>query len=421
MKNSPASTVYIRDPIAHNMKVLVISSLFPSKASPTSGIFIKEQLKEIKKWCSVICVISPTPWHLSIKKLGQRNNDNDRPREEDWEDNRIYRPRYFMIPKITVYLNGFFYFLSVYILIKRKKELANFDIIHVHFAYPAGFAAALIGKILKKPVVLTVRGTDINYFPTDPVLKIIIRYSLNRITKIIAVSDNLKRKVSNLNIKCNKIEVVPNGVDLNLFKAIDKGSVRKKLGINDHNKVILYVGAFEKVKGLEFLLRAYKEILKSYVFNEATLILIGTGSITKKIKRMIWDYDIYDHVLLKKYIKHEEIPLWMNASDVFCLPSLNEGRPNVLYEAIACGTPVVATNVGGVSEIIVSDELGELIPSKSVNDIINALTRVLKKEWNIKRIRNYAIQHSTSRYAEKIVDIYKKCMSISRVKGEVTL
>lgn len=384
------------------MKILVLSSLFPSPASPNSGIFIKEQLKEIKKLCSVIGVISPVPW------LSDRNGKSIR---EEWEDTIIYRPRFFTIPKFTIYLNGFFYFISVYFFLRKMKELINFEILHVHFAYPAGFAGALLGKILKKKVVLTVRGTDINSFPRNPLLRILIKYTLKNVEEIISVSDALKTKVSNMGIEVSKITVIPNGVNLDLFSPIPKRDARKELGLDRHCKIILFVGNFEKVKGLDFLLRAFKGIGNSNIIDKTILVLIGTGSLYNVINKMIDDYGIQDRVMLKSYIPHEGIPLWMNASDVLCLTSLSEGRPNVLYEAIACGIPVVATDVGGISEIIVSKELGELIPSKSVNDIQDALLRVLKKEWDAQSIRNYALPHSMASYSKKVVDVYHKCLT----------
>lgn len=382
------------------MKVLVLSSLFPSPGSINNGIFIKEQLKEIKKLCSVIGVVSPKPWLSKIK---------DNPKEEEWGDIKIYRPRYFMIPKLTIYLNGFFYFISVYLFLRRMKRLVNIDIIHVHFAYPAGFAGVLLGKMFKKHVILTVRGTDINCFPQNSLLRIVIRYTLKNVNGIIAVSYALKKKVSNMGIEVNKIAVIPNGVNLNLFKPILKRVARMELGIDNNCKIILFVGNFEKVKGLEYLVRAFKEICYSNVINNTKLVLIGTGPLYDLIKKMIDDYGIKDRVILKNYIPHEEVPLWMNASDVFCLTSLNEGRPNVLYEAIACGIPVVATNVGGVAEIIISDELGALIPPKSAKDTKDALTRVLNKDWSSQSIRAYALPHSAAKYSKKVVDIYNKC------------
>lgn len=384
------------------IKILVLSSLFPSPASPNSGIFIKEQLKEIMKLCSVIGVVSPKPWLPKIK---------DNPKEEVWGDIKIFRPRYFMIPKLTVYLNGFFYFISVYLFLRRMKEFIDFDILHVHFAYPTGFAGVLLGKILKKKVILTVRGTDINSFPENRILRIFIKYTLTNVEETIAVSNALKKEVAKMDVAVNKVTVIPNGVNLNLFKPMPKRDARKELGLDNHYNIILFVGNLEKVKGLEYLLRAFKEICNSNVIDNTILVLIGTGSLYNLINKMIDDYGIQDCVMLKNHIPHEGIPLWINASDVLCLASLSEGRPNVLYEAIACGIPVVATNVGGISEIIASKELGELTPSKSANDLKDALIRVLMKEWDSQSIRNYALPHSMAKYSKKVVDVYHKCLT----------
>lgn len=390
------------------MRVLVLSSLFPRDTSPNIGIFIKEQLEEIKKLCSVVGVISPIPWFPFLMKFRGKHGGKHDLVEEKWGNIGIYRPSFFMIPRLTIYLNGFFYFISVYIFLRRKKELNDFDILHVHFAYPAGFAGVLLGKILKRRIVLSVRGTDINDFPRNLLLRILIRYTLKNVEEIIAVGNALKEKVSNLGIDTHKITVIPNGVNLNIFKSISKKTARDRLGIDIDSKVILNVGNLVKVKGVEYLLKAFKEIYYSNSICKPVLIIIGTGPLYNTIKKIICDFGISDNVILKRYVTHEEIPLWINSSDVFCLTSLNEGRPNVLYEAIACGIPVVATNVGGVSEIIVSSDLGELVPPRNVIEIKNALERVLNKAWDNQSIRKYALSHSMAKYSEEVVKVYHR-------------
>jgi len=400
------------------IKVLVLSSLFPSKVSPNHGIFVREQLKEIRKLCSVVGVISPIPWMPLQNILSRKGSNKISTSEEEWDNIKVYHPRHFLIPKLTVYLNGFLYFISVCLFLRRKKELANFDILHVHFAYPAGFAGVLLGKMLKRRVVLSVRGTDINYFPKNPILKTFIKYALKNVEEIIAVSDALKEKVSELGIDENKITIIPNGINLELFKPISKKIAREKAGLTDHKKVILFVGSFVKVKGVEYLLEAFKEICTSNNSSGITLVLIGSGPLYATIKKKICDYGIDGRVLLKNSIPHKEIPMWMSSSDVFCLTSLNEGRPNVLYEAIACGIPVVATNVGGISEIIVSRKLGELVTPKNLTEIENALKRVLNKGWDIQSIRHYALSHSVTKYSEKVVEVYRKCLNM---QGSLTV
>ena len=129
-------------------KVLFLSSLFPSKEFPIRGIFIKEQLREIHKLAPVVGIISPRARTPGLTKLREQRAGIGLESREDWLDTTIYRPRYFAVPKVTIYLNGFSYFAAAYNLIKRKQSLKNCDLIHAHFSYPDGLAAVLMAKTL---------------------------------------------------------------------------------------------------------------------------------------------------------------------------------------------------------------------------------------------------------------------------------
>lgn len=384
--------------------VLVITSLFPSPFAPARGIFIENQLKQIKKFCSVPAVISPEPWYSP--KL-QRHNPVFR--EQRWNNTAIYRPSYFMLPKMTVYINGLFYFFCIYLLLRKKQQPFRFDLVHAHFAYPAGFAAALLGQIFNKPVVLTVRGSDINLFPTDPALKKLIKYALHHATHIIAVSKDLKSKVIGLGIQRDRISVIPNGVDLHTFRPMARKLARKQLGLATHGNIIIYIGALEPVKGVNNLLHAFIELCNANVAPELILVMVGTGSLQKHTTRLIAKSDLNHRVIFHSYLEQQLISLWLNASNVLCLPSINEGRANVLYEAMACGIPVVATNVGGTPEVVSSNKLGKLIPPQNVRDLKNALADALSEKWDREIIRKQALLHSVTKYSRQVIDIYQHC------------
>jgi glycosyltransferase involved in cell wall biosynthesis len=388
------------------MRVLVVSSLFPTREEPNSGIFIKEQLKHIKQQCCVIGVVSPKPWKPLAGWKSGRGRSRHLAEEEQWEGIAVHHLKYFMVPKLTVYLNWLFYYWSVSRFIRRRGWQQRFDVLHVHFAYPAGFAGVLLGKRLRKAVILTVRGSDINHFPKHAVLRALIKYSLKAVAGVIAVSDDLKQKVVDLGLVEEKVKVIPNGVDLDVFRPMSKTTARAQLDLGSWDKIVLYVGSLEAVKGIDSLLHAFRELRELERGRRILLVVIGQGTLQCHMQRMIDTFGMHDCVLWQPYVPHDEIPVWMNASDVLCLTSLSEGRPNVLYEAMACGLPVVASSVGGVPEMVCSDQLGELVPAGNVPEIREAMRRVLEKVWDAQAIRRYALEHSSSTYAQQVVAMY---------------
>jgi teichuronic acid biosynthesis glycosyltransferase TuaC len=402
------------------VRVLVLSSLFPTDEVPNRGIFIKEQLRHIKKQCHVVGVISPKPWKPLVSWKRGKEKKGYLATEERWDGVTIYHLTYFMIPKLTVYLNWLFYFWSVYRWIRRQRWSEQFDILHVHFAYPDGLAGVLLGKWLQKTVILTVRGSDINYFPKHVVLRALIKHTLRAVTGVIAVSDDLQHKVVALGLPREKVKVIPNGVDLDLCRPLPKAITRAKLGLENWSHIILYVGSLEAVKGIAYLLRAFQEGVELELGRETLLVMIGQGSWQGRVQRLLHELDIVDRVLWKSYVPHEEIPIWMNASDVLCLTSLSEGRPNVLYEAMACGRPVVASNVGGVSEVVCSHELGEVVPAGNAHEVQAAMVRVLRKTWDPHTIRRYALEHSSAFYAAQVVETYEQWSNIAQHDEETT-
>jgi len=294
----------------------------------------------------------------------------------------------------------------------------DYDILHAHIPWPQGFVAMKISKDTDVPYVVTVHGineiSDIinnsrNFLQQKIKGKVIT--VLNEADHIITVSyKNKKLLVDALGDHLNnKITVIPNGFDKELFRPIPQEYARKMLGLPQNKQIILNVAYLEPIKGHDFLLKALSIVRNSG--KDFLCIVIGDGSQRRYLERLATRLGISDKMIFLGERPHSEIPLWMNAADLFVLPSLSEGNPTVMFEALGVGLPFVGTRVGGVPEIITSEDYGLLCEPKNPEDLAEKILISLGKEWDREKIRKYAEQFTWEKVARQVVDIYKKLLT----------
>lgn len=384
------------------MKILVISSVFPNKHQPAKGIFIKQQLLELDKSCR-IKVISPVPWFPPLRIFKKWHVFSQIDKKENIKGIEVYHPRYFLIPKIGRLFYGYFYFIGIFKTIRRITKTFSVDVILAYFAYPDGFAAALAAKMMNKPLVIKVLGSDINVFTKNRVRRYLTAVALKKANKIIAVSNELRTKIEKLGVKREKIEVVLNGVDIKRFKLSNQADCRNKLNLANNKQIILFVGNLKKEKGTDCLIEAFPKVIAKH--KKANLIFVGEGEHRIELIRKIKSLNLESSVSLEGEKLHSEIPLWLAACDLVCLPSYNEGCPNIILEALACGKPVVATRVGAVPEIISSDEYGFLVDVNKKDDLAEAISKSLDKQWSQEKLRERVSGFTWAGTAEGIKNI----------------
>lgn len=374
------------------MKILIITNLFPNSQEPTRGIFNKQQFAELAKLCE-LKVVAPIPWHRFSKA----------PDRETIEGIDVYHPRYFMIPKIWHSLYGIFFFISLLGKIKEISRDFKFDLIFATWAYPDGFGSFLIAKVLKKPVIIKVHGSDVNIYTKSILRKKMVSCALRNSDKVIAVSNALKQKLVAIGVPAEKIQVIPNGVDTELFKPLDQAECRKKLGLPLDKKIILYAGNFAQVKGVDILVEAFGEMVRSRV--DILLLLVGDGPLETMLRSRVRELGIEGSVIFSRRTTHDSVPCYMNACDVFCLPSRSEGCPNVVLEALACGTPVVATQTGGMPEIIKNGRLGVLVDPENLIALRCGINEALARRWDRDAMRASVAGHSWTDNAKKLFEL----------------
>jgi len=385
------------------MNVLVFSSLYPNNIWPNHGVFVKERVTHFARseGCAVK-VVAPVPYFPPVK-LTHRWLFSQVLRHEIRDEIDVYHPRYVMIPKVAMAVQGLTLYWSVVPSLKTLQRAFAFDVIDAHYMYPDGFAAVLLGRIFRKPVVVSARGSDINRFRRFPVIRQLLRYTLKRADKVIAVSEGLKQAILPLGLPAEKISVVPNGVNATKFSPSPKDSARRTLSL-PHKRIILSVGSLKPVKGFDLLIKAFKTVLTESRDKDLYLVIAGDGPLRNTLQRLISSLDLDEHVHLAGSVPHHELGLWYSAADLFCLASRHEGWPNVLLEALACGTPVVATAVGGIPEIIRSDTFG-LLTRRSVEDLARTIARALRMSWQPSTLVRYAASHGWDHVAAAHVKV----------------
>jgi glycosyltransferase involved in cell wall biosynthesis len=286
-----------------------------------------------------------------------------------------------------------------------KKNNLRFDLVHSQFTWSAGYVGAKLKEKCKSRFIVTARGYDIYDLPfRDEEWREKIRYVLNSADYIITVSNSNLECIKNLNVK-TPAKVIQNGFRADLFCPRDLEACRKILDLPSDKTIILTVGHLEVVKGHKYLIEAMKEVVKHK--KNVLCIIVGSGKLKNKLEKQIKKAGLGSYVKLAGGKPHNEIPIWMNACNVFVLPSLNEGNPNVMFEALGCGKPFVGTKVGGVPDVINAEDYGLLVEPANPEDLAEKILIALDKEWDGEKIREYAEQFRIENKAKEVLEVYK--------------
>ncbi|GJL54379.1 MAG: glycosyl transferase family 1 [Nitrospirales bacterium] len=387
------------------MKILVFTGLYPNNVWPNHGIFIQQRMAEVAKlpYCDIRVVVPvpyyppvPIGWRAAYRKIDSHRIVDGVP---------IDYPRYVMIPKLAMALQGVMLFCSVVPFVRRLKKTFPFDVIDAHYVYPDGLAAVLLGWCLNVPVVVSARGSDLNVFHQFPIIRRIIQWTLSRAQAVITVSQALKDVTVGLGIPPEKVQVIPNGVHAEKFSPMFKADARQHLGLSvGERKVIVSVGHLTPNKGFHLLIKTLKELSEKSYETTPFLLIVGGGAYQKVLERLVEDLGVAQWVRLVGAVPHEQLIWYYNAADIVCLMSEREGWPNVILEALACGRPVVATNVGGIPEILTSPDVGRLV-ERDVPQLVRCLEQALQQEWDVSAIVAHARAFSWTRTARSVMEV----------------
>ncbi len=393
------------------MRVLVLANDFPTKNNEYTGlIFVKEQVKELAKLVDEINVVVPIPRGIEKFREHQYGVKNIRYENYTIGDNvNVYFVKYWnpLFP-VTFYKfrKEWLYLETRAIMRFLRKEDIKFDVIHAHYSWPCGALGIKLKEEYNIPVVITEH--------TSQTLKRFIEKRDAFIFNVWRKADAIIRvRKGDINLISQAVNgrtpvfYIPNGFDGKKFRVIPKNVARETLKLPKEKRIILNVAQmYSPLKGHEFLIKAFSKVLQKQ--NDVLLVLVGDGRLRPKIESLIHELNVQDHVVLAGARPHDEIPLWMNAADLFVLPSLSEGNPTVMFEALGVGLPFVGTAVGGVPEIITSEDYGLLCPPADPECLAEKILIALEKEWDREKIRKYAEQFTWEEIAKRVINIYLK-------------
>lgn len=285
------------------------------------------------------------------------------------------------------------------------KKKSKFDLIHAHFTWPCGYAGLVLKKRFECPLVVTIHENQ-NWLIREFDSKNKKTYEVwKNADALIRVN---KRDVPLLSQFNSNIYSIPNGFNYNRIKIIAKDDARQIIGLDRSLKLLFSLGFLIPRKGFHFLIDSIGRILKND--KDIKCVIGGSGPFAKELQKRIRELGLQDHVTLLGFIDDEELHLWMNACDLFVIPSLSEGNPTVMFEALGCGKPVVATRVGGIPEIITSEDYGLLCNPGDPKDLAEKILIALDKKWDHEKIRKYAEQFTWDNIAKQVMAVYEEVL-----------
>ena len=376
---------------SNRIDLVVFSSLFPSAARPGAGLFIRERMFRVARHRPLV-VVSPQPWFpgQSLIRLLRPGYRSQAPALEIQQGIRVYHPRFLSVPGLLRQFDGWSMALASFWLLRRLKQQGA-RLIDAHFAYPDGEAATRLGRWLDLPVTITLRGTEMPH-SKNPMLRPRLSRALRSAARVFSVSDSLRRLAIELGVAADKTEVVGNGVDLERFNPVDRAAARSRYGLPENAQVLVSVGALVERKGMHRVIDCLPALLKQHA--DLHYLIVGgaspEGDNRTELTEQVVQLGLSERVHLLGALSPEELKWPLSAADVFVLATRNEGWANVFLEAMACGLPVVSTDVGGNAEVVCCDELGSIVPFGDALALQQALGVALSKEWNRPAIIEYA-------------------------------
>ncbi|MCW3476908.1 glycosyltransferase family 4 protein [Limobrevibacterium gyesilva] len=353
------------------IRLLTFTTLFPDSERPNHGIFVENRLRHLVATGEATSVVmAPTPWFpFTGARFGAWSRFARVPAQEARHGLTIHHPRYGVIPKLGMSAAPLLLYLASRRALRRLvADGLRFDVIDAHYAYPDGVAAVWLGRHFGKPVVITARGSDVTQLPGHAIPRRLIRTALARADGLIGVSSALCDRMIALGAAPDKVTTLRNGVDTSTFRPVDRAAARAALGLT--RPTLISVGLLIERKGHDRTIAAMTEL------PDFDLIIVGEGPDREKLASQIAKLGLSPRVRLLGAQPHARLPLFYGAADAMVLASSREGWANVLLESMACGTPVVASNIPGNPEVVRAPEAGLVVESNTPAGIAAGVRRL---------------------------------------------
>lgn len=371
------------------MKIVTFTTLYPNAEKPGHGIFVETRLRQLVASGRVQArVVAPVPWFPSQHpRFGQYARFARVPHTEQRHGLEVQHPRYLLLPKVGMSSAPFMLAQAGKKALGRMlDEGYDFDMIDAHYFYPDGVAAAMLGKYFNKPVTITARGSDISLLPQYRVPRRLIRWAVERADGLVTVCQALKDELVALGVDADRITPLRNGIDLQLFQPGDHAQQRADLGLDGYT--LLCVGHLVPLKGQHLVIEALSSL------PDTTLLIAGDGVERKRLEQLAVRQGVAGRVRFLGAVPQSALPAIYGAADALVLASSREGWANVLLEAMACGTPAIASRVWGTPEVVAAPQAGLLMQERSAAGIVQAVHALRQAAPERTATRRYAEQFS---------------------------
>ena len=388
------------------LKILMLTRLYPSQAFPGFGTFSMERAKALAEHADVRVMV-PTPYFPSWlpgreewKKWASVEREGKLPAEI-----RVTYPRYVSIPGSATWFQGVAMAHSVSRELALNYEGWQPDVIDGHFVFPDGYAAMRLGQAIDAPMVVTCHGSDLRLYPDIPIAGAMTRKTLRSANRIVSVSSDLMRRSIELGCPSERAVFLTNGVDPAKFLVRSQAVCRMKLGLPADRKIGVYVGYFIDRKDQSLILRALSEIRKQGE-QPPLVVLVGEGPNRQRLQDEVAHLGLAGDVIMAGQRSHDEVALWMGAADWLLLSSSSEGWATVYFEAMACGRPVITSNVSSAKDAINQPSYGIVVEPRTPEAFATAMMNASRRQFDPQTIRAYAETHSWRLWADHAMEIF---------------
>ena len=385
------------------MNVLSFSYCFPNQFNPTWGVFVQQRLAALAGQAAVR-VVSPQAWFPgSTWRRGAAG-----PATEDWEGLQVHRPRFLCVPKVLKSFDGRFYSWSLQRWLDRFLADWRPDLLDAHFVWPDGVGVARLAKRAKLPYSITLRG---KIYPCleIPAQRRLCTEALRSADVVISVDPRMAEVAEGLGVAPDRIQIIPNGVDVLRFQPGDRLAARRELGLPRDARLLVTIAHLGQRKGHFETIAALRSLP-----SDVQLVLVGgggpLGGDAERLRALAEQAGVADRLVIAGKQPHQRIAKYYHAADLSVLASWREGCPNAVLESLACGTPVVATDVGSVSCMLEDGINGRMVPVRDVDRLSQAIQAVLDQPPAPDVVRRSPAVRSWEAVAGDVLNTYRKVL-----------
>ena len=382
------------------MKVLVFTTVFPNAAQPLHGLFVAERVRYASALADVR-VISPVAW-FRRQRIPVRHHGPP----------PVRYPTFFYVPGLLKSIDGLLLFLSALPSVLLLRRAFDFDLIDAHFGFPDAVAAILLGRWSRRPVAVTLRGSELE-MARYRLRRAAMAWALRRAACVIAVSPQLADLAISLGVPVDRVQVIGNGVDSARFQPADRVAARRRLGVPEQARLLVSVGHLARVKRFETVINILPTLAASHPTLQFAIVggaAAASGSYPAELEAEVLRSRLSDRVVVTGAVTPDEVALWLSAADLFILCSQREGSSNALREAIACGCPVVTSDVGDARQIVRPHTGVVVAANASPADWSTTIDAALRRPWDRPAIRASAERFAWTEVALQVAAVWSRCI-----------